>query len=168
MDDRIKKAMHEAFTGEAKAALRLKVFAKKAEEEGYTQIARLFRAISFSEEIHGERALRIARDIGTTEENLKESFEKETNVAGLAYEGFLKLAYEVQDKGAQWHFTASRDVEEVHARLYRNALADMMGDRDPEYYICTVCGYIAEGDAPEICPVCGAKREKFIHFEERP
>ncbi|HPX12566.1 MAG TPA: ferritin family protein [Syntrophales bacterium] len=57
MDYRIKKAMQEAFTGEAKAALRLKVFAKKAEEEGYTQIARLFRAISFSEEIHGERAL---------------------------------------------------------------------------------------------------------------
>jgi len=165
MDERIKKAMQEAFTGEAKAALRLKVFAKKAQEEGYTQIARLFRAIAFSEEIHGERALRIARDIGTTEENLKESFEKETNVAGLAYEHYLKMAYELQDKGAQWHFTASRDVEEVHAKLYRNALTDMIRDRDPEYYICTVCGYIAEEEAPEICPVCGAKREKFIHFE---
>lgn len=165
MDERIKKAMQEAFTGEAKAALRLKVFAKKADEEGFSQIARLFRAIAFSEEIHGERALRIARDIGTTEENLKESFEKETNVAGLAYENYLKLAYALQDKGAQWHFTASRDVEEVHAKLYRKALADMIGDRDPDYYICTVCGYISEGEAPEICPVCGAKKEKFFHFE---
>ncbi len=165
MDERIKKAMREAFIGEAKAALRLKVFAKKADEEGYHEIAKLFRVIAYSEEIHGERALRIAREIGTTEENLKESFEKEQNVAGLAYGEFLNLAYALQDKGAQWHFTASRDVEEVHARLYRNALQDMMAERDPDYYVCSVCGYIAEGEAPDICPVCGAKKEKFIHFE---
>jgi rubrerythrin len=165
MDERIKKAMREAFTGEAKAALRLKVFAKKADEEGYHEIAKLFRVIAFSEEIHGERALRIAREIGTTQENLTESFEKEQNVAGLAYGEFLKLAYELQDKGAQWHFTASRDVEEVHARLYRNALQDMMAERDPDYHVCSVCGYIAEGEAPDVCPVCGAKKDKFIHFE---
>jgi rubrerythrin len=165
MDERIKKAMREAFTGEAKAALRLKVFAKKADEDGYHEIAKLFRVIAFSEEIHGERALRIAREIGTTQENLTESFEKEQNVAGLAYGEFLKLAYELQDKGAQWHFTASRDVEEVHARLYRNALQDMMAERDPDYHVCSVCGYIAEGEAPDVCPVCGAKKDKFIHFE---
>ena len=93
MDDRMKEALHEAYTGEAKASLRLKIYAKKAEEEGYLQIAKLFRAIAASEEIHGERALRVLREIGTTEENLQESFESETNVAQLAYEKYLKLAY---------------------------------------------------------------------------
>jgi rubrerythrin len=162
MDDRMKQALHQAYTGEAKAALRLKVFAKKAEEEGFPQIAKLFRVIAFSEEIHGERALRVLKEIKSTEENLKESFESEENVAHVAYDKFLRLAYDLGDKGAAWHFTQSRDVEEVHAKLYKNALNDLVGDRVTDYYVCTVCGYISDGMLPDVCPVCGAKKEKFV------
>jgi rubrerythrin len=161
MDERMKDVLREAYTGEAKAALRLRVFAKKAEEEGYPQIAKLFRVIAFSEEVHGERALRVLREIGSTEENLKESFESETNVAHVAYDRFLRLAYDLGDKAAAWHFTQSRDVEEGHAKLYRAALDDMMGDRVTTYYVCTVCRYISDGSLPDVCPVCGAKKEKF-------
>jgi rubrerythrin len=165
MDDRIREALHEAYTAEAKAALRLKVFAKKAEEEGYPQIAKLFRVISFSEEIHGERALRVLREIGTTEENLEESFQSETNVAQVAYDRFLKMAYELEEKGAAWHFTVSRDVEETHGKLYKAALNHLMEDRQTTYYACSVCGFVSDGVLPETCPVCGAPREKFIRFE---
>ncbi|MBT8490414.1 MAG: rubrerythrin family protein, partial [Deltaproteobacteria bacterium] len=56
MHDKIKDALHQVYTGEAKAALRLKVFAQKADEEGYPQMAKLFRVIAFSEEIHGALA----------------------------------------------------------------------------------------------------------------
>ncbi len=164
MDERIREALHQAYTGEAKAALRLKVFAKKAEEEGYPQIAKLFRVISFSEEIHGERALRVLREIGTTEENLEESFQSETNVAQVAYERFLKLAYDLGEKGAAWHFTVSRDVEETHGRLYKRALNDLMEDREATYQVCSVCGYVSDSGVPQNCPVCGAPGEKFIHF----
>jgi len=32
---------------------------------------------------------------------------------------------------------------------------------------CTVCGYIAEGEeAPEVCPKCGAPKEKFEKMDE--
>ncbi len=164
MDERIKEALHQAYAGEAKAALRLKVFARKAEEEGYPQIAKLFRVISFSEEIHGERALRLLREIGSTEENLRESFESETKVAQVAYEKSLKLAYDLGEKGAAWHFTVSRDVEETHGRLYKRALNDLMEDREATYHVCPVCGYVSDIGAPEACPVCGAPKERFIRF----
>ena len=165
MDERMREALHQAYEGEAKAALRLKVFAKKAEEEGFPQIAKLFRVVSFSEEIHGERALGVLREIGSTEENLKESFESETHVAHVAYESFLKLAYDLGEKAAAWHFTQSRDVEEGHARLYKRALNDLMEDRVTTYYVCSVCGYVSDGILPDVCPVCGAKKEQFVHLD---
>ena len=84
MDEKIREALQQAYVGEAKAALRLKVYAQKAEEEGFKQIARLFRVIAFSEAIHGARALRVLKDIKTTEENLAASFESEKTVAEIA------------------------------------------------------------------------------------
>ena len=86
MDEKIKGAMEQVYTGESKALLRLQVYAKKAEEEGFPQIAKLFRVIAFSEWLHGSRALKYLREIKSTEENLKLSFESETKVAGIAYE----------------------------------------------------------------------------------
>jgi rubrerythrin len=59
MDERLKEAFHKIYEGEAKAALRLKLFAKKAEQEDLPQIARLFRVIAFSQEIHGERTTKM-------------------------------------------------------------------------------------------------------------
>lgn len=165
MDEKMREVLHQAYTGEAKAALRLKAFAKKAGEEGYPQIASLFRAVAFSEEIHGERALRVLKEIGTTEQNLKESFESETRVANQAYDTFLRLAYDLGDKGATWHFTQCRDVEEGHGRLYKKALEHLVAERETTYYICSVCGYISDGFLPDECPVCGSKKEKFIHFQ---
>jgi len=165
MDEKIRDALHQAYVGESKAALRLKGFARIAKEEGYDQVAKLFRVIAFSEEIHGERALRVLREIGSTEENLKESFESETSVAQVAYDNFLKLALDLREYAAAEHFTQSRDVEEGHAKLYKNALNDLMEDRATTYYVCTVCGYISDGVLPDECPVCGAKKDKFFHFE---
>ncbi len=98
--DKIQEALNQAYAGEAKAALRLKVYAQKAEDEGYKQMARLFRVISFSEEIHGARALRVLREIKGTEENLAASFESEKKVAEVAYDQFVKLAEEAGNKEA--------------------------------------------------------------------
>ena len=165
MDEKIREALHKAYTGEAKAALRLKIFAKKAEEEGYAQVAKLFRVIAFSEEIHGARALRVLQEIGSTEDNLKDSFESETKVAKVAYENFIQEALALGENQAAEHFTQSRDVEEGHANLYKSALNDLMEDRSTTYYVCSVCGYISDGVLPEECPVCGAQKNQFVHFE---
>ncbi|PKN10274.1 MAG: rubrerythrin [Deltaproteobacteria bacterium HGW-Deltaproteobacteria-7] len=164
--DKIQDALNQAYTGEAKAALRLKVYAKKAEEEGYKQMARLFRVISFSEEIHGARALRVLREIKGTEENLAASFESEKKVAEVAYDQFVKLAEEAGNKEAVLHFSQSKDVEETHAKLYKQAMSDFMEERETTYYVCEVCGYVSDGVLPEVCPVCGAPAKMFVPFSE--
>ncbi|MBW2560976.1 MAG: rubrerythrin family protein [Deltaproteobacteria bacterium] len=160
MDDALREAIHQAYAGEAKAA-----FAEKAEQEGYLQLARLFRVISFSEEIHGKRALRLLKDIGTTEENLGASFESEEKVAGVAYGEFVKTAEEAGDRASALYFSQSKDVEDVHAKLYKEAMDDLLKERQTTYYVCTVCGYVSDGVLPDQCPICGVKKEKFEGFE---
>lgn len=165
MDEKLKDAFHKIYEGEAKAALRLKIFAKKAEEEALPQIAKLFRVISFSEEIHGERALRMLREINDTDTNLKESFQSEIHVAGVAYDNFIELAEEVEDATASNILSNSRDVEDGHAKLYKNAINHLIGERETTYYVCQVCGYVSDGVLPEACPVCGAPKDQFIEFK---
>jgi rubrerythrin len=165
MDEKIRKALYEAYAGEAKAVLRLNLFAKQAEKEGFSQLAKLFRVIALSERIHGERALSVLKEVGDTQQNLTESFESEKNVAEVAYSNFIKLAWELGEKEAALHFTQSRDVEETHAKLYKNALDTMMEEQDVTYHVCTVCGYVSENVLPEECPVCQAKKENFTKFE---
>jgi rubrerythrin len=166
MDDKIREALNQAYVGEAKAALRLKVYAQKAEAEGYKQMAKLFNVIAFSEEIHGARALRVLKEIKDTEENLAASFESEEKVAEVAYDKFVKLAETAGDKEASLHFSQSRDVEETHAKLYKQAMSHLMEERETTYYVCKVCGYVADGVLPDECPVCGAKKEQFASFDK--
>jgi rubrerythrin len=165
MDDKIRDAMQQAYTGESKALLRLQIYAKKAEEEGYPQIAKLFRVIAYSEWIHGSRALRYLREIKGTEENLKASFESETKVAGVAYDRFVKTATDLDDAAALTIFANSKDVEDSHAKLYQEAMGHLMEERETSYFVCTVCGYVSDGVLPEVCPVCGAKKEQFEEFK---
>jgi rubrerythrin len=158
-------ALYQAYTGEAKASLRLREFARKAEDEGYMQMARLFRVIAFSEEIHGARALRVLGRVKSTEENLASSFESETKVAEVAYEQFIRDAEGEGNSAAALHFSQSRDVEEIHAKLYKEAMGHFMEERHTTYYVCELCGYISDGNLPEECPVCGALKEQFVLFE---
>lgn len=163
--EEVKQALHQAYTGEAKAALRLKVYAEKAREEGYPELAKLFEVISFSEELHGRRALRLLKEIKGTQENLTDSFESETKVAGVAYDEFIKLAEKLGDKAASLFFSQSRDVEETHAELYKEAMGHLLKERETAYYVCKACGYVADGVLPEECPICGAKKEQFVEFD---
>ena len=165
MDEKLKDAFHKAYEGEAKAALRLKIFAKKADEEALPQISKLFRVISLSEEIHGERALRMLREINDTDSNLKESFQSEVHVAGVAYDNFIELAEEVEDAAALNVLSNSRDVEDAHAKLYKNAINHLIGERETKYYVCQVCGYVSDGVWPEVCPICGAPKDQFVEYK---
>jgi rubrerythrin len=165
MDDRLKEAFRKIYEGEAKAALRLKIFAKKAEQEDLPQIAQLFRVIAFSEEIHGERALRMLREIKDTDTNLKESFQSETSIAGVAYDHFVELAGEIGDGVASNIFSNSKDVEDGHAKLYKHAINHLIGERETTYYVCQVCGYVSDGVCPESCPVCSAPKDLFVKFK---
>lgn len=155
---------YKAYTGEAKAALRLKVYADKAEQEGYPQIAKLFRVISMSEEIHGGRALRALKAVKSTEENLAASFESEVQVAEVAYGEIIKKASEEGDKLAEKIYTQARDVEDVHSKLYKKAMTHMLDESETTYHVCKLCGYVSDTILPDKCPVCGAKSERFFSY----
>jgi len=165
MDERIKEAFHKIYEGEAKALLRLHVFARKAEQEGIPQIAQLFRVIAFSEEIHGERALRMLREVKDTDTNLKDCFQSETHIAEVAYDHFIELAEEIGDSPASTIFSQSRDVEDGHAKLYKNAINHVIGERETTYYVCKVCGYVSDALLPAACPVCSAPKDQFVEFK---
>jgi rubrerythrin len=121
--------------------------------------------IAFSESIHGSRALKLLREVKSTEENLAASFEAETHVAEVAYDAFIKQAEAEGNKAAVLHFSQSRDVEEIHAKLYKEAMNHFMEERETTYHVCKVCGYVADGVLPDECPVCSAKKEQFVQFD---
>ncbi len=165
MNDRTKKNINEAFVGEAKAYQRLLMFAKKAIEEELPQIAKLFRAVAESEGIHARRHFALLESVSDTQTNLETAFQSENMVNSIYYPKMIKEAEEDGDKSAVISFSQARDVESVHAKLYENALKHMMEERDIDYYICPVCGYLNEGEMQENCPVCGAPKEKFYKIQ---
>jgi rubrerythrin len=154
------KYLQEGFAGESKANIRDLAFAFKAEQEGFPAIAGLFRAIAESEAVHAFHHLRLLGVIADTQENLQAAFEKE-NYATTAYPDFIKAAEEEGNTGAATIFGYHRDVERGHAKLYEKALDRMMDPQGVDYYVCSVCGYVAVGSAPDECPICGAPKDKF-------
>ena len=155
--------LYTAFVGEAKAYHRLLAFARKADDEGYAQIAKLFRAVAAAEGVHTERHLRLLGEavVQDTESNLQSSFERETTVNEVTYPQFIREAEEEGERAAALTFGQARDVEERHAALYKHALGAMLRDETHDFYVCQVCGYITEQKAPDQCPICNAGRNKF-------
>ena len=154
--------LYTAYDGEAKASVRLKVYAEKADKEEYASVAKLFRAIAESEAIHARNNLRLMGEIKDTETNLSDSFAHETKIAQVAYSDFIAKAEGEKNENAAKMFTWARDVEEVHAKLYENALEHLLAEENPTYYICDVCGYVTDGKIPEKCPVCGSDAKVFF------
>lgn len=163
--NRTEENLHKAFVGEAKATLRLQGFAEKADQEGYPQMARLFRAISAAERIHALKHLRLLRVIESTEDNLKKSFESETKISENVYPEFIRTAEEEEKEAARISFSHARDAESFHAKRYKGAIDHMVGGSETTYFVCQICGYVADGRAPENCPICNAPREKFLQVD---
>jgi rubrerythrin len=148
------------FVAESQAHLRNLAFAMKAEQEDYPQAARLFRAIAEAESVHAFNHFRLLGAVSSTQENLESAFERE-NLAASAYPQFIREANEEGNTSVATVLTYSRDVEKGHAQLYKKALAHMMAGEETEYYVCQVCGHVSDGVLPDMCPICGAPREKF-------
>ena len=163
LEDRTRGNLHHAFAGEAKAHIRLSAFAEKADEEGYPQIARLFRAIAAAEKVHAANHLRVLGEtiVRSTEENLAFSFERETTINEVTYPQLILEAEAEGERAAARSFAYARDVEEGHARLYKKAMEHLLQDESIDYYVCAVCGYTSDGVLPDECPICGARSELF-------
>jgi len=150
-----------AFAGESQANRKYLAFAKKAEQEGYKQIAKLFRAAAAAETIHAHNHLRELGGIKGTKDNLEAAIGGESYEFQKMYPEMIKNAQAEGNKGALRSFTIANEVEKVHAALYQKALDQFGSNVDTDYLVCDVCGHTVEGEAPDVCPVCGARKQAF-------
>ncbi len=153
--------LRDAFAGESQANRKYLAFAKKAETEGYTQVAKLFRAAAEAETIHAHNHLKQLDGIKSTKENLEEAISGETDEFQDMYPQMIKDAEEEENNGAVRSFKYANEVEKIHAGLYGKALENLGSNAETDYYVCDVCGNTVEGEAPDACPVCGAKKPAF-------
>ena len=158
--------LKEAFAGESQANQKYRAFAKKAEQDGLLNIARLFRTTAEAERIHAEGHLKSLDGVGSTAENLQAAIDGETYEFTTMYPPMLAQA-EAEDHKAKRMFGYAVQAEAVHARLYKMALeaAKAGKDLDVEFYLCPVCGYIEIGKPTEACPICKTKPEKFVQIQ---
>ena len=167
MHHRSKDDLKAAFAGESQAHVKYLIFGDKAEKEGHDNVARLFRAASYAEQIHATSHLRTMGGIGSTVENLTEAIGGETYEVDEMYPTFVAVADLQGEKAAVRSHTWALEAEKVHADLYTKAKAAVEAGQDAEIgqvYVCSVCGWTGEGEPPHECPLCKAKKEKFITF----
>jgi rubrerythrin len=157
-----------AFAGESQANRRYTFFAEKAEKEGYSQIARLFRAAAEAETVHARNHFNAMDGIGSTKDNLTAGVIGEHREFTQMYPSYIEKARIDDYKRAERTFDFANQVEEVHYNLFQEALKYLEPEqevKDEPYYVCQVCGYTVAGEAPERCPVCGALAKSFTRVD---
>ncbi|TAN42982.1 MAG: rubrerythrin family protein [Nitrospirae bacterium] len=155
------KNLQEAFAGESQANRKYLAFAKKAEEEGFSQIARLFRAAAEAETVHAHSHLRELNGVKGTKENLAAAISGESHEFQSMYPQMIADAEAEGIKGALRSFTYANEVEKIHADLYQKALDTIGKNPETGYYVCQVCGNTVENEAPDECPICKAPKKMF-------
>lgn len=157
------KNLMEGFAGESQANRKYLAYYNKAQAEGKTNAAKLFKAASDAEAIHAKKHLEVAGKIKSTEENLRDAVAGENFEYQEMYPAFLKEAEAEGNKAAIISFTYAMKAEEVHAKLYTEALDDIDNTEEVFYYLCPLCGNI-EKYVPEKCTICGVAGTKFIKY----
>jgi len=157
--------LKEAFAGESQANRKYLAFAMKADDEGYPQVAKLFRAAAEAETIHAHNYLRVMGSVKKTADNLRQAIGGETAEFESMYPAFIKQAADEGHVQAERNFKYANEVEKIHAQLYRKALQTLDNLEDVDYFVCTGCGNTVEGAPPEKCPICGAPRGKFKRID---
>jgi rubrerythrin len=153
-----------AFAGESQANRMYLAFAKAADQEGFPQIAKLFRAAAEAETVHAHNHLRVMGQVKTTVENLGAAVTGETYEFKTMYPQFIDDAKKEGNKKAVVSFDYANKVEAIHAELYQKAIDAAKTKKDlpnSEITVCPVCGNTFEGKEPDMCPICGTPQNKF-------
>jgi rubrerythrin len=155
--------LKEAFSGESQAHQKYRAFAKRAETDGFPNVAKLFRTAAEAERIHAEAHFRSMDGVGSTKDNLQSAIDGETYEFTTMYPPMLEEAQK-ENHRARIMFGFAMKAEAVHAELYKLALQAVAEGKDLtelNFYLCPVCGHIEFGQPPATCPICGAKAERF-------
>jgi len=171
-----------AFGGESQASMRYRLFAVIAGKEKLPNVARLFQAVAYAEYVHAGDHYKELRHLnegrvansmaafgpGDSRKNLGHAIGGETFEIEEMYPAYLEVARMQEEKGAERSFRWAYETEQMHKALFEKAMAAVEGDRDVELgpvHVCDICGCTIEGNAPDYCPLCGAKKNHFVAFE---
>ena len=158
--------LQAAFAGESQANRRYLFFAEKADEAGHKQVARLFQAAAEAETVHARNHLGVMGGIKSTRENLEAASEGENYEFTQMYPGFIEQAKSENNAPADRSFTLANKVEKIHHGLFQKAISSLeSGLKEEPYFVCQICGNTVEGEALEVCPICGAPRGQFKRVE---
>ena len=153
-----------AFAGESQANQKYRAFAKKAEKEGFVNIAKLFNTTAEAERIHAEGHFKALDGVGSTVENLEAAISGETYEFEQMYPPMLEQA-EKEGHIAKKMFKFAVEAEAVHAELYARALAAVKEGKDLDVsniYLCPICGFIEFGEPNGKCPICNNAAANFV------
>lgn len=159
--------LSEAYAGESQAFMKYTVWADKAEAEGKANVARLFRAVAAAEKVHAVNHWKVLGNVLETAANLEHAAEGERHEIDEMYPAFKAVAESQQEKAAIRTIHWALETEKVHLEKYERAIEAAKSGKDVELgvlHVCSVCGYTMEGEAPDVCPICNAKKEKFARF----
>lgn len=160
------KNLKDAFAGESQAFQKYSAFAKKAEKDGFKNVAKLFRTTAQAERIHAEGHLGAVEGIGSTADNLGTAIDGETYEHNEMYPPMYEQAVAEGHK-AKRMFGFAVEAEKVHAALYKKALEAVKNGEDlaeTEIWLCPICGHIELGAPPEKCPICSAKASVYVQI----
>jgi len=158
--------LKSAFAGESQANRKYLAFAAKAEQDGYPQVAKLFRAVAAAETIHAHSHLRALGEIKSTGENIQTAIDGENYEVISMYPEFMADAQREEMKRALTSFTWAWEVEKLHEQLYRKALANLdKSTGDVDYYVCPICGMTHEGPFEGKCPICNTPGDRFQRID---
>ncbi|RKD34205.1 rubrerythrin family protein [Thermohalobacter berrensis] len=175
--------LRSAYGGESQAHMRYKAWGTKAKEEGFENVARLFNAISYAEEVHATNHFKALKDekgdfsvnsgavfgLGSTSENLQGAIDGENFEVEQMYPAYLKVAEMQNEKSAIRSMKFAIEAEKTHSRLFSKAKEAVDQGKDikiGDVHVCEICGYTVEGELPEKCPICGVKEDKFKTFNK--
>jgi len=167
MQEMTKKNLEKAFSGEAQAHMKYLIFSEKAESQGFSNLARLFKGIAFAEKVHATNHLKALEQIGDTKDNLEVAIEAETFEIEEMYPAYYNQAKNQNETEAAKSTHYALAAEEIHAEMYKEAKEKISLGKDitlSGLYICDVCGHTVESQVPDRCPVCGARKERFQEF----
>ena len=163
-----KDNLAEAFAGESQANRKYLAFAKKADEDGFPQVAKLFRAAAAAETVHAHAHLRAMGGINATADNLQAAVDGEGYEFKEMYPPFLAEAQQEGDKAAEFSIKNALAVEKIHYDMYSEALAAVQAGNDladRPVYVCDVCGNTVYDAAPDKCPVCNVPGDRFAEVK---
>jgi rubrerythrin len=172
-----------AFNGESTASAKYAAFAKKAMEEGFDTVAKMFEATSKAEAIHADNHKKVLEKLGekvdaptigafevkTTLENLVDAAAGETYEIDSMYPSFLKIAEEEKSSDAKKSFTWAMDTEKKHKDFYLKAHDALQKDGEKtlplQWFVCPVCGNTYDmPTVKEKCDFCMTAKEKYFTF----